>query len=157
MSSGFDVSSLILPLDQVVENTLQSMCFAETAAAPEDAPLDPVLGAGVTFRGDASGRLELHLSSETAVELTSGFLGLGNEEVQAAQMEAVCQELTNIICGAMLSQAQPGHAFELDSPERTGITRDSLRMPVTRRYFANSGTFEVRLNIYHLDAPGNPA
>jgi CheY-specific phosphatase CheX len=111
-------------LDRAVIETLESMCFAEaTIAAEVDTPQP--LRTMVRFAGDETGCLELRIGRSTARDLAASFLGIDQTDLDAEQITSVCKELTNMICGAMVSFARPRGHFDLRSPEiRTGPDMD---------------------------------
>jgi CheY-specific phosphatase CheX len=104
-------------LDSCVASALETMCFfgvLGTCAASE--PGDELLSARVAFHGDATGVLQLSLSSSAAWIVSANFLGEESHDILIDQVEAVLCELANIICGALLSASDKNGLFHLATP-----------------------------------------
>jgi hypothetical protein len=73
--------------------------------------------ARVRFSGTPSGEMLLMLSPGVAVIFAASFLGIEEAEVTAEEAGQVCCELSNMICGAILSRVHPDSLVALDVPE----------------------------------------
>ncbi|HTC88403.1 MAG TPA: chemotaxis protein CheX [Bryobacteraceae bacterium] len=103
---------------QVASEVLEAMFFTEAElAACEHAWLDPARCAGIRFGGSHFGEMLLGVSAEAADPIAASFLGLDPMELTDAQRGQVIQELTNILCGAILSKLWPESKLALSSPE----------------------------------------
>ncbi len=93
---------------------LETMFF--TGVMEQEATEDgsPVVAAELTFRGKPSGRFGVRVSSETGRAIAVNFLGL--DDVSENQVEEVVAELSNMLCGSVLSRLEAGVRFELSHP-----------------------------------------
>jgi len=98
------------------------------------------IGSGLQFRGEITGWFRARVSESAAIAIAHGFLG--GEADDRSEVEQVVCELTNVLCGLVLSRLEPALAFTLESPE---VLSDgdaaSLRGP--SRVRLNSGTLEA--------------
>ena len=102
---------------------LETMFFTEAELAPcEHAWLGRRPCARIRFEGSHFGEMLLGVSAEAADPIAASFLGLDPMELTDAQRGQVIQELTNILCGAMLSHLWPESQLLLSSPELTPWT-----------------------------------
>jgi hypothetical protein len=69
--------------------------------------------------GSHRGEMLLGVSGEAADPIAASFLGLELPELTDARRGEVIQELTNILCGAMLSRLWPESKLALGSPQLT--------------------------------------
>jgi hypothetical protein len=96
------------------------MFFTEAEIAGcEHAWLDTARCARIRFEGSHFGEMLLGISNEAGDPIAASFLGLELVELTDAQRDQVVQELSNILCGAMLSQLWPESKLALLSPEST--------------------------------------
>jgi len=103
---------------RVAAEVMETMFFTEAVAADCDHDwLEPACAARVRFEGSHWGEMLLALSAEAADPIAASFLGLDPEELTDAQRGQVIQELSNILCGALLSQLWPESTLALSSPE----------------------------------------
>jgi CheY-specific phosphatase CheX len=109
-------SELCRALDTAVSETLELMCFTGLLGKCASRPSGDVMCASVRFHGDADGMVRLSVPENTALDLTASFLGLDTQEVSADHVHSVAVELTNMICGAMLSYHAGNARFHLDQP-----------------------------------------
>jgi|ERR1700678_171647 hypothetical protein len=102
----------------VTADVLETMFFTEAEAAGcEHAWLKAAPCARIQFAGSHCGEMLLGLSAEATDPIAASFLGLDPMELTAAQRGQVIQELTNILCGAILSRLWPESKLALSSPE----------------------------------------
>jgi len=94
------------------------MCFAELTPAAENLPITGKrIVAQVDFDHKASGQLRLELPPEAAGIIASNFFGGDEAELSESQVRSLVAELTNIICGSLLSRLNSGSLMMLSSPE----------------------------------------
>lgn len=74
------------------------------------------MAARVTFHGAPSGSLALRLDRPSARAIAADFLGEEEPELGETQVEEVIGELTNMVCGAVLSRVESAASFRLDQP-----------------------------------------
>ena len=103
-------------LDTAVSETLELMCFTGLLGQSDQEPSGDNLCASVTFHGDAEGMVRLTVPDSTASELTSAFLGLDTDCIQQEHVKSVAIELTNMVCGSMLSNHAENRRFHLEQP-----------------------------------------
>ncbi|HTB18883.1 MAG TPA: chemotaxis protein CheX [Bryobacteraceae bacterium] len=107
-------------MQQVTAEVLESMFFTEAEPAPcEHGWLPGAPCARIGFAGSHRGEMLLGVSAEAAAPIGASFLGLDPMELTDAQRGQVLEELSNILCGAMLSQLWPESKLALSSPELT--------------------------------------
>jgi hypothetical protein len=105
---------------QVAAEVLETMFFTEAElAACEHGWLGLAPCARIQFTGSHFGEMLLGVSMEACDPIAASFLGLDPVELTDAQRGQVVQELTNILCGAMLSHLWPESKLALSSPELT--------------------------------------
>ena len=111
---------------EVAAEVLETMFFTEAEPAIcEHAWLVPnpsdygARCACIRFEGSHDGEMLLGVSQEAADPIAASFLGLELHELTDARRDEVIQELTNILCGAMLSRLWPESKLALGSPELT--------------------------------------
>ena len=98
-----------------ISEVLETMFFEEVVG---DAPVPSEgLAARVAFNGAPSGVFTLAADRRAARSLAASFLALENSEVTELQMGEVIREMTNMICGSVLSRLEPQAALELRAPE----------------------------------------
>jgi len=144
MTATLSFNTLVGALDQAVTETLETMFFAEAQLGAPDAPDSEVLRMQVAFSGDETGTLEMAISTGTARELAGNFLGLSTSEVSASDLQSVCGELANMICGAMVSLACPDGHFDLMAPCLLPPGAGPLTGTIARKFAVDSaGLLEV--------------
>jgi CheY-specific phosphatase CheX len=75
------------------------------------------VSAGLPFQGEPSGRFSVRASVRTASVLAASFLGRDEQELLPQHAGEVICELTNMVCGSMLSRLESKAHFELLTPE----------------------------------------
>src|SRR5690348_7671396 len=97
---------------------LETMFFTSLAEEPEAPPLAnaPSVCARVSFRGAPSGKLGIRAPVETGRRIASNFLGLEEQAVTETQIADVIGELSNMVCGWVLSRLESHTIFELQHP-----------------------------------------
>jgi CheY-specific phosphatase CheX len=108
-------------IEESVAEVLDRMFFAESVPdVAVDCGKPDSISMSVEFRGAALGRITVTVSAESAQRLAADFLGI--EEAASADgdtVTAVIGELTNMVCGAVLSRKSSG-PFTLGTPPRNG-------------------------------------
>jgi len=105
---------------EVAAEVLEAMFFTEAELAScEHSWLRSAPCARIRFEGSHRGEMLLGVSAEAADPIAASFLGLEPMELTDAQRSQMIQELSNILCGAMLSRLWPESKLALGSPELT--------------------------------------
>lgn len=103
---------------RVAAEVLETMFFAQAVpAACSHDWLSSAVSDRIAFEGSHSGELRLSVSAEAADSLASAFLGLDPPELTEALRAQVILELTNILCGAIMSHLWPESKLALRPPE----------------------------------------
>lgn len=98
---------------------LEAMFFVEVLGENAGTETADLVLAELAFRGTPSGRFGVQVPMRTGRLMASNFLGKGEEEITEAEIEQVVCELTNMICGSVLSRIEAGARFELLHPAIT--------------------------------------
>lgn len=107
-------------VQRVAAEVLETMFFTEAEIAVcEHTWLAAAPCARIRFDGSRMGEMLLGVAVEAADPIAASFLGLDPMELTGAQRGQVIQELSNILCGAMLSNLWPESRLALSSPELT--------------------------------------
>jgi hypothetical protein len=105
---------------RVAAEVLETMFFTEAqVVACEHGWIAMAPCASIRFDGSHCGEMLLGVSVEAADPIAASFLGLDPMELTDTQRGQVVQELSNILCGAMLSQLWPESTLALSEPELT--------------------------------------
>ncbi len=100
-----------------VDAVLETMFFTMPLGPAEAESGPAVLEARLAFHGRPSGTLALCLSEPSARLLAAGFLGEDEEMLTDTQLSEVVCELSNMVCGSLLSKLESEEHFDLDSPQ----------------------------------------
>lgn len=113
------VNELDRVLEEAAAEVLETMFFTSLSEDQEavQSLAEPLVCTRVAFRGAPSGRLGIRVSAETGRQIAANFLGLETAEVSDARMEEVLCELSNMVCGTVLSRIEKDSVFELQHPE----------------------------------------
>ena len=102
---------------RVSAGVLETMFFEEAVESEcEHGWLENSITTRVNFTGSHAGSFFLSVSPVAARAIAAGFLGLDPEELVDGQGAQVILELTNILCGAIMSHLWPESSLSLDSP-----------------------------------------
>jgi len=142
---------MLRSLDLAVTETLETMFFADALPAPLAGLPSGGISSVVRFEGDATGLLELRVSESSAKELAASFLGIDPPEVDRIQIESVCGEMANMICGAMVSIAAPEGRFALSPPQVLEPGEAAPVCSIIRTYEMESECLEVGLSCSFTD------
>lgn len=113
------VETISEALGESAQTVLETMFFVvpEGEAAEAYHQESPILHAGLKFRGEWCGTLELTAPLNSAKTLASSFAGVSEpEEVSDEEAADVIRELVNMVCGSTLSRLAGNKIFDLDSP-----------------------------------------
>ncbi len=107
-------------LEKVATNVLETMAFAFLDTSDgKGADSEEFKSATIQYHGPFSGIVILAISNQTLSEFSRNMLCHDDEEKVTQQQEddALC-ELTNVVCGNLLSDlAGPEPVFDLDAPQ----------------------------------------
>jgi CheY-specific phosphatase CheX len=100
-----------------VGEVLETMFFTGVVEEDSKETSDSIVSAELAFLGSLSGRFGVRVPQSTGRQIASSFLGLDESELSADQVGEVVCELTNMVCGSVLSRVEAGARFELMHPE----------------------------------------
>ncbi|MGA3024712.1 MAG: chemotaxis protein CheX [Bryobacteraceae bacterium] len=103
-------------LTRCTGRVLETMCYADPLPITGLEEGQPFVRAELKFHGTYSGVFHLDVTEDAGRTLATTFLG-ADEDVPAPQMASVICELTNMICGSMLSALDAQADIQLDTPE----------------------------------------
>jgi len=149
------------PMDQVLQHVaaqvLETMFFTEAElTACEHAWLEAGSSARIGFEGSHFGEMLFGLSAEAVDPIAASFLGLDPAELTAAQRGQVIQELTNILCGAMVSHLWPESRLSIASPELTSWQEWATEGTLHRCFAIPEGNLAISIRLLpRPHPPGN--
>ena len=127
-------------LDTAVSETLELMCFTGLLGKSDQGPASGnTLCASVSFHGDAEGMVRLTVPDSTASELTSAFLGVDPDALEQEHVNSVAIELTNMVCGSMLSHHAENGRFHLEQPVVPAQAAEDPNAALSRGYDIGTG------------------
>jgi CheY-specific phosphatase CheX len=128
---------------------LENMFFAEPLDGNGTAPADPVQS-GIEFEGSVSGAMTVSVDRACADRLACDFLGVEAGEISEQQVVEVLTELTNMICGALMSRFETGSTLTLTQPEIVAEDWHAERPGWLRQSFdLGDGTLAVAVSLGH--------
>ncbi len=141
-------------LSGTVDSVLETMFFSAAWGPAEPEIGGAVLESRLAFHGRPSGTFAVCLSEPSARLLAAGFLGEDEETLTDSQTGQVVCELTNMLCGSLVSKLESDESFDLASPELvpsgSGTDPSSGAPPAARQSFElEGGILTVTL---HLEA-----
>jgi hypothetical protein len=96
------------------------------------------------FVGHISGRFGLHMARGLARNLAANFLGEEESDISSAESEEVAGELTNMLCGSVMSRVEGEDKFILSHPEPGSLElRDGVDDVLISRLDTDSGVLTV--------------
>jgi CheY-specific phosphatase CheX len=98
----------------------------------------------LNFRGNPSGSFGLSLSRNSSRQIAAGFLAEDEQEISDERIEEVICELTNMLCGSLLSKIECEVAFELSHPELAPLPGNP---EYSRNFEIENGTLGVWLTL----------
>lgn len=130
-------------LSTTVDSVLETMFFAIVSGPAEPQDNGAVLQSRVSFRGRPSGTLGMCISEPAARLLAGSFLGEDEQALTGSQTGQVVCEMTNMLCGSLLSKLESEESFDLGTPElmpsRNEMIGDSDVPCVARQSFEIDG------------------
>jgi CheY-specific phosphatase CheX len=111
---GIDLQQIFY---ESASEVLETMFFAGVTEEDSQPAGNALISAELTFQGNPSGRFGIQIAHSTGRVIAASFLGLDETEVSGEQIVEVVCELTNMICGSVLSRVEAGARFELMHPE----------------------------------------
>jgi CheY-specific phosphatase CheX len=134
-----------------VFETMIFACVGEEAEMSGEAA-SAAVSARLRFHGDLSGRFGVRMSRDTARKVAASFLGEEEDAVSGEQVGEVVCEVTNMVCGSMLSRLEGGGRFHLQPPELAPWERaaDAAGWNVCHTYGLEEGSLTAWLE---LDPP----
>ena len=106
-------------MEDAVSEVLEAMCFISSEGPTDDEAGKYQPGwicAALDFAGHPSGSFGIAVPPATAAMMAANFLGDDESILSSEQIVEVVCELSNMICGALLSHFDPKNAFTLTSP-----------------------------------------
>ncbi len=106
-------------LETCSQTALEEMFFTSVIEAPEWVREIPggCIRAQVRFTCELPGRLEVAVEPELATAITANFLAVEEETLTGEQIADTVCELTNVICGSLLSRLESRDGFQISPPE----------------------------------------
>jgi CheY-specific phosphatase CheX len=109
-------------VNEYCAEVLDSMYFTtvlEISHPPDQqpAPAPDALAFSLRFQGDVHGTFGISLSLSMARTLASNFLGEEERDLTEAEVAEVVGELTNMLCGSILSRVIGTSKFALSHPQ----------------------------------------
>jgi CheY-specific phosphatase CheX len=134
-------------LEPAVTAVLETMFFSEPLGPSDPNTSAPNLEVRMTFSGEVSGVLEVRISEASASSLAASFLGELEESLTESQIVQVVCELTNMLCGWIVSQPGSQGCFDLGSPELLSSHSDQpIETAACQQSFATeNGTLTISL------------
>jgi len=102
-------------LSRCTGRVLETMCYADPLPITGLEEGQPLLHAELHFHGTYSGVFHLDITRQAGRSLASTFLG-SEEDPPEEQLGSVICELTNMICGSLLSALDAHADIHLDAP-----------------------------------------
>jgi CheY-specific phosphatase CheX len=104
-------------LANAVREVLETMFFTCVYAETPGGECAARIEARLPFSGGRTGEFRLGISPEAARTIAAGFLGAEDEsQIGATQIGDVVCEVTNMVCGSLLSRLGADLAFDLQPP-----------------------------------------
>lgn len=132
-------------------DVLETMFFSPVMAesAGDGAMPAPALAARLRFSGGRSGTFAVRISTSAAENMATNFLGEETAQPASGQVQDVICELTNMLCGSVLSRLDSKAHFDLGPPELVDPLAAAAPESVSRAFDLGDGEVAVFL---HLDA-----
>ena len=145
-------SELDCLLAPAVSDVLETMFFSEAFGSCEPDPALASMEAQVAFLGDTSGSVCVRISEASARSLAASFLGESEDSLSDAEIEQVVCELTNMLCGCIVSKITSQGCFALDPPQLHPWRSDQpIDLQAIQQSFAiERGTLTVSLRMSHF-------
>lgn len=129
---------------------LETMFFTSVVGegVPDSSP-GPWVSADLCFRGSLSGRFGVRLPVTTALRIAASFLGEEEDSLTPDRAGEVVCELSNMLCGSVLSRLESEAAFELSHPhfDPQGSVFPDEGRPVHRLLESEDGPLALWLDL----------
>jgi len=128
-----------------VDDVLETMFFSETFGSCELEPDLTALEACVAFSGAKSGSVSVRISEASARSLAASFLGESEGSLDDAQVAKVVCELSNMLCGSIVTKMECEECFDLGAPEllREPKSKASTGLKLQQSFAIERGTITV--------------
>jgi len=130
-------------------DVLETMFFSSVIGeAPVSAtpPADAV-AARLRFSGARSGAFGLRLTEGAARVIAANFLAEETDEPTKPQVQEVVCELTNMMCGSVLSRLDRGAHFDLEQPAMVDAAAVAEPEAVSREFDIGDGEIAIFLSM----------
>lgn len=136
-------------LSAAAADVLETMCFSPVLdeAAPGAVLSGPAMAARLRFSGGLSGTFALRVSAAAAAILAANFLGEEADHAHAGQVPDVVCELSNMMCGSVLSRMDSKAHFDLEHPELVDAQQLSMPQAASRAFDIGEGEVAVFLEV----------
>jgi hypothetical protein len=114
-------------LSESAQQALATMffCAADEVSSSDSRPAGDLIASSLKFQGTPSGRFAALVAAPLARVLATNFFGLDDDsELEAGQVEEIVGELSNIICGAVLSEFEANSNFDISAPLPVAVAAD---------------------------------
>ncbi|MEO8127240.1 MAG: chemotaxis protein CheX [Bryobacteraceae bacterium] len=148
MSDVAACAGLETMLEAATSDTLETMCFFGVLGPLEEMPAgEERISTRLTFQGDANGAFHTTLDMSAASGIAANFLGEEAEDLSRSRIEAVICELSNVICGSVLSHYKRQGHFELSTPEITSQEGSQPAGAIRRVFELESGSIALAMDL----------
>jgi CheY-specific phosphatase CheX len=131
-------------LTRCTGRVLETMCYSDPLPITGLEEGQPLIHAELKFHGTYEGVFHLDVTEQAGRSLATTFLG-ADEEVPAPQMASVICELTNMICGSMLSTLDGRADIHLDAPELVDNSAPRSGSATSRAFEIDNGQMAVAI------------
>lgn len=136
-------------LSAAASDVLETMFFSpvidETPVS--EAPGEAALAARLQFSGARSGSFTVRVTEGAARMIAANFLAEETDEPAPSQVAEVVCELTNMMCGAVLSRLDRGAHFDLSSPTLVNYLAAAVPDAKSRAFDIGDGEVAVFLHV----------
>ena len=131
-------------LTRCTGHVLETMCYSDPLPITGLEDGQAFLHAELRFHGTYSGVFHLDVTEEAGRSLATTFLG-ADDEVPQEQMGSVICELTNMICGSMLSSMDARAEIHLDAPQLVDGAAPRADGVLSRAFEIDNGQMAVAI------------
>jgi len=130
-------------------DVLETMFFSSVIGeAPVRAtPSADAVAARLQFSGARSGAFALRLTEAAAQVIAANFLAEETDEPSKPQVQEVVCELTNMMCGSVLSRLDRGAHFDLGQPAVVDAAEVAQPEAVSRAFDIGEGEIAIFLSM----------
>ncbi len=122
---------------------LETMFFTGMLGETGDRPSDPIT-TSLDFHGQPSGSFGISISRDASRQIAAAFLAEDEQDITQEQVDEVVCELTNMLCGSLLSRIESEASFDLTHPE---LAPPPSSTTYYRNFEIESGTLALWLNL----------